>query len=362
MPCDNRVILAAAGSGKTTTIVNEAKEKRGKRVGLVTFTNNAEGEFRKKLYKEEGFVPDHVRSMTWFKFLLRHFIRPYQRTLLEGRIRGIHLSPGKSALYVPASDIRRYNTDKTNRIYNDKIADFACKIIDATDGAPIRRAEDIFDRIYIDEVQDMAGYDLNFIERLLDSKIHVTLVGDHRQATYKTNQASKNRKYGGVKIIDQFKAWEKAGRIDIDLHNHSHRCVQAICDFADRFFPEADATMSLNQNETGHDGVFLVRERDVETYKNTYSPQALRYSRKTKVDERLIYNFGEAKGMTFSRVIIYPPGTLKKFIKTGKFSDAGKDLAKLYVGITRARQSVAIVMPNSTTTCAFPEIVVHEPV
>ncbi|MEM1389628.1 MAG: hypothetical protein AAGG45_01000 [Pseudomonadota bacterium] len=120
--------------------------------------------------------------------------------------------------------------------------------------------------------------------------------------------------------------------------------------------------MSLNQNETGHDGVFLVRERDVETYKNTYSPQALRYSRKTKVDERLIYNFGEAKGMTFSRVIIYPPGTLKKFIKTGKFSDAGKDLAKLYVGITRARQSVAIVMPNSTTTCAFPEIVVHEPV
>ncbi len=58
-------------------------------------------------------------------------------------------------------------------------------------------------------------------------------------------------------------------------------------------------------------------------------------------------NFGAAKGMTFDRTLIYPHGPLKKFLATGKHADAGKELDKIYVAITRARQSVAFVVNDN---------------
>lgn len=355
MPLGNRIILASAGSGKTTTIVTEAVAAED-RAALVTYTNNAERELRAKCYDLAGHVPARVRPLTWFTFLLRHFVRPYQKSLLEERVKGLSFVSGRSANYVPATDIERFNTDSQGRIYSDKISRFACRLIAETDGAPVRRAEQIFDRIYIDEVQDLSGFDLDFIEHLMKSKIDVVLVGDHRQATYKTNQSARNRRYGGVKIIDKLEAWEHTGIASISIHNHSYRCVQPICDFADRFFPDAPATESRNPTRSGHDGVFLVRERDVITYVQRYEPLALRYDRKTDVEAELVYNFGESKGMTFQRTIIYPHGPLKKYLKTGRLADAGKALAKLYVGVTRAQQSVAIVVPNSLKTCPIPGV------
>ncbi len=206
----------------------------------------------------------------------------------------------------------------------------------------------IVDRIYVDEAQDLAGYDLELIERLLDSKIEVVLVGDHRQATFKTNQSAKNKQFGRQRIIDKFATWEADGRARIEIHNHSYRCVQEICDAADKLFPDVAGTISRNHARTGHDGMFLVRQRDVSAYAEEFSPQSLRYSRRTKNVPGLPYNFGEAKGMTFDRVLIFPHKPLETYCLTGKLEDAGKELPKTYVAMTRARQSVGIVMPNRT--------------
>jgi DNA helicase II / ATP-dependent DNA helicase PcrA len=58
-----------------------------------------------------------------------------------------------------------------------------------------------------------------------------------------------------------------------------------------------------------------------------------------------VYNFGEAKGLGFERVLILPPDRHAKFLSgdTTAFDDANTDDSrnKLYVGITRARYSVA---------------------
>ena len=56
----------------------------------------------------------------------------------------------------------------------------------------------------------MAGWDIEVIELLLKSKINVALVGDHRQATFRTNNAAKNGGYSGVQIIKKFREWDKA--------------------------------------------------------------------------------------------------------------------------------------------------------
>ena len=54
-------------------------------------------------------------------------------------------------------------------------------------------------------------------------------------------------------------------------------------------------------------------------------------------------NFGEAKGLTFDRVLIFPHGGGKKWLSTGKLTHIEKSAAKMYVGTTRARFSVAFV-------------------
>ena len=348
MPSANRIILASAGSGKTTTIVSEAALESGVRSVLVTYTNNSEAELRTRANGICGCVPPHLRTATWFGFLLQHLVRPYQRAAYPGRVRGLAFVNGMSARGTREADTKRHYFRKPGDMYIDKVSKFACKLIRETGGKPVDRLAQIVDRIYVDEAQDLAGYDLELIERLLDSDIEMVLVGDHRQATFKTNQSAKNRRYGRQRIIDKFAVWADGGRARIEIHNHSYRCVQEICDAADKLFPDVPGTISRNSTQTDHDGMFLVRQRDVGAYVERFSPQGLRCSRRTKNIPGIPYNFGEAKGMTFERVLIFPHKPLETYCLTGKLEDAGKELPKIYVAMTRARQSVGIVVPNGT--------------
>ena len=67
------------------------------------------------------------------------------------------------------------------------IRDQTCSVIDKTGGLPIGRIQGVFDRIIVDEAQDLAGWDLEVIEHLLKSAVEVALIGDYRQATFSTN-------------------------------------------------------------------------------------------------------------------------------------------------------------------------------
>lgn len=347
MPSNNKIIVASAGSGKTTMIVGDACAFSAKRTGMITYTNNGRNEIEAKIYSKYGCVPPHIFINKWFSLLLRHFVRPYQRCLYDTRVAGICFVSGQSSRYIRADNIKEHYFAGTNLIYSDKIAKFACEVIKRTNGAPIRRFEQICGRLFIDECQDLAGYDLDLIEMLMHSQIEIILVGDHRQATYATNNASRNKKFRGAKIIDKFKEWERAALCGIIYNNYSYRCTQEICDFADKFHPNEPNTVSRNINVTGHDGVFAVRRRDISGYFERFKPQTLRYDRRTKDVIGRPLNFGEAKGMTFERTVIYPHGPLKKFLSTGVLADAGRELDKIYVAVTRARQSVAFVVDDN---------------
>lgn len=349
----NRIILACAGSGKTTTIVRDACGDPVRSAALITYTINGSGELSRATYDHFHAIPPKVTIGTWYAFLLRHFVRPYQNHLYEPRVVRINFTRGQSARYAKATDIRNHYFSRDGVIYLDKVSKFACEVIKRTNGLPLRRLEQIFDRIYIDESQDLAGFDLELVELLLRSTTQVILVGDHRQATYATNDSRKNKKFARANIVDKFHEWEKGGLCQVEYETHSHRCVQAICDFADQFYPTFPKTKSRNEETTGHDGVFAIEASQVAAYFTRFAPQPLRYNRTHKGIPGSPINFGNAKGMTFDRTLIYPHGPLAKFLQSGDIADAGAEISKLYVAVTRARQSVGFVVPDGSPVKAM---------
>lgn len=343
MPSASRIVISAAGGGKTTRVVEQALASDQGITALVTYTRNNVREIQKKFYERSPVIPATVEILSWYSFLLRELARPYRSAMHGRRIDGIHWMEGKSVPYVPEGKIATHYFLDGGRIYSDKIAKFICACNARSGGAIMRRLKARFDHLIIDEVQDMAGYDLELLELILKSGILVTLVRDHRQATFATNNAAKNKGFAGPAIIKRFEQWRKAGLVSIDFERHTHRCNQSIADLGDGFFPQEPKTISLNEAVTGHDGVFLVASADVHKYVETFSPQVLRYSAKTKCEPHDPMNFGEAKGLTFDRVLIYPHGKATSWLASGDLSHVEKSATKMYVAATRARYSVAFV-------------------
>lgn len=353
----NRITIAAAGSGKTSGIVREAVETASTRSVLITYTNTNTAELREKTEEIVGYVPNNLTVNTWYSFLLRHFVRPYQLQLAGSPVREVQFVNGRSTQGISRDDIERFYFAKSGRMFLDKVSQFACVLIEKTEGKPLRRFEQIFDRIYIDEAQDLHGYDLDFVEHLLGTKVAVNLVGDTRQATYRTNNSGRNRKYGGARIIGKFEEWESSGMASIEYHAQSWRCIQSICDFADQFYPDFPPATSKNQDTTEHDGVFAVRESDVDEYMQVYRPQILRLRRGQECLPGKPLNYGEAKGRTFQRTLLFPHKGLLNVVKSGdpaKLSSSAETVAKVYVGITRARQSVGIMVPDKVVPKEIP--------
>lgn len=269
---------------------------------------------------------------------------------------------GRSVPFVKKAKTAQFFFHEGTRIYSDKVAHFAVDCNNASNGAVITRLEERFDHIYVDEVQDLAAYDLEVLELLLKSKIKVTLVGDHRQSTYATNQASLHKGFRGIRIINKFREWHDAKLLHLQFETQTHRCNQAIADLADSLFPDIQRTVSLNFATSGHDGLFTVPSNRVVDYVSQYNPQILRFSRATKCApyDHLARNFGECKGLTFDRVLIYPPGNALKWLQTGDIRHVTQNdipLAKLYVAITRARYSVAFVTDKP---CVVPALQAYE--
>jgi DNA helicase-2/ATP-dependent DNA helicase PcrA len=347
MPSKNRVLLSAAGSGKTSAIVQESLSAPDKRIAIVTYTRENFAELQNSFRKAAGRIPENVSIYTWYQFLLQELAWPYQNALHRKRISGLFFVSGKSTNRAPRSDVGAYYFTKDNQILSDRASDFVIRCNEATEGWVMQRLRDRFHRVYIDEVQDLAGYDLDVLEAVARTEqIDLLLYGDARQGTFSTNFNDRNRQYRGAAVANLFEQWERDGLCDIEHRNWSYRCNQAICTFADALYPHMPQTLSKNHDVTGHDGVFTVRPADVAKYVQSYSPTVLRYSVATDCHGHEAVNFGACKGRTYDRVLIFPNGKLTAYLRTGAGLDA---VAKYYVAVTRARYSLAFVHSGLVT-------------
>lgn len=351
---NNKLTIAAAGSGKTTFLVQEALKQNEGKILITTYTQANEAEIRKKIVEKNKFIPENVIVQTWFSFLLQHGVRPFQGILFEKKIKGLILMNEQSGIKYKKGNIPIYFSEEKEfeqhyftkglKIYSDKLSKFVFRCNEKSNGNVIDRISRIYSHIFIDEVQDLAGYDLELLKLFFNSSSTTQLVGDPRQGTYSTNSAPKNKQFKKANIINFFTDQiHNLAKDDTSLMTN-YRCNKAICDLSNKLFPNFQATTSGNNEITEHSGVFLIKEQDIENYLQKFEPIQLRDSKRTNVNENhRVMNFGEAKGLSFDRVLIYPTEPFIKWLKDNNAELAETSRSKLYVGITRARHSVAIV-------------------
>jgi DNA helicase-2/ATP-dependent DNA helicase PcrA len=340
-----RLRLAVAGGRKTQSIVDEClATAKGHRILVLTYTQANQEEVRRRLARLAP-LNAHVEVLGWFSFLMAHWVRPYLPLHFSGRrLRGLNFD-GDPGQY--ATGQSRF-LDIEGRVYRRHLAHLAMEVSGASAGAVLDRLSQLYDTIYIDEAQDLNGYDLEVLDALIDSPTNLTLVADVRQALLLTNPRDpKNKQYKGIKIKDWFDEREEAGRLDVTGENRTWRSNQTIADFADSIFDAAwgfPRTESLNHTETGHDGVFTVAATDAAAYVATFQPLCLRHSAAVAREVDLPFtNIGIAKGMDVERVLIWPTSGVLDFLKTSQTLDP-TPCCSLYVAVTRARASVAFVV------------------
>ncbi|MNH26195.1 hypothetical protein D3C79_862290 [compost metagenome] len=174
------------------------------------------------------------------------------------------------------------------------------------------------------------------------------MVGDVRQAVLSTNpRGQKNKQFGYAAALQWFRERETDGVLSINYAEVTYRCRIEIATFSDSIFDASwgfPDTTSENHEISEHDGVYLVHSKHVDAYVERFQPKCLRYSANSGKGYALDYiNFKGSKGATFERVLIVPTTKIEAFIKKNAGLES-TSAAAFYVAVTRAKQSLAIVI------------------
>lgn len=320
----NRLIIAAAGSGKTTFIIEDAVRSYKDNILITTYTEANEAEIKNKLFSKYKSIPPHISIQTWFSFLIQHGLKPYQGSynpiMFDHSISGLLLVNTRSGAkydsngniiiydghpqYWSEDYFQRHYFTSNWKIYSDKLSKLVHKIDEATGYLVSNRISRIYSKIYIDEVQDLAGYDLMVIKSLMKTPSAITLVGDPRQVTYLTHNENKFAKYsnGNIKqfLLKECKSLIKDG-IDETTLSVSHRNNSTICYYSSKLYSNFNASVACTcipcrTFQELHTGVFLVQPSDVNSYLSLYNPVQLRWSSSTKTDPNFKnFNFRRVK-------------------------------------------------------------------
>lgn len=343
-----KALIAGAGAGKTTYLINETLRvsANGDRVLLLSYTRANRDEIQRSF----GILPHGLTLSTWFSFLLSDGVRPFRHPAIPERVIGItnnekirpnrYASKNTHAHYCPTNGI----------VYSERLSELSIACDDASNGMVFDRIAHRFDLVLIDEGQDLCGYDYDVVQRIVSSGCDLSIVGDPRQQTYRTSMSRLHSKYHS--FFDYADAELSNVSIDKNTLRGSHRCCQAILDLANNLYPELPPTVSISTNTSEHEGVYLVQKSELQDYVETYKPLQLRYNKNNNcIDGSPIMNMGDSKGLTVDRTLIYPTNGMLSWLQSEASSPLSDiSSAKFYVALTRARFSAAIAVPDNFKT------------
>lgn len=355
MQYDNILVLACAGSGKTYGMCKDSmslSKESTKKVLMLSYTHKGIYSIKKEYAKQNnGVIDKNVVISTWFQFILKELIRPYQRSFL-GKISQIRSFDFSSMYGVDYSkkNTTSYFLTRNNDVKANRASEFALLLNNLSDGAVLKRLEDTYACIYIDELQDLVGKDIELLELLFLSSIKIYCVGDYKQATLKTHNPRSDRKKGGMHVFSYLETCRESHRINIVKNNTSKRFVSDIANFANLFYPGDQIVGSLEASEPAI-GVFQILQSDVHAYIEHLKPNILKYDVKTSTLGYPSLNFGVSKGMTLERVLIFPNKPLYSFLQDLRSRLKAPD--KYYVAVTRAKYSLAFVVEELKPNAYF---------
>lgn len=336
---DKRLMLAVAGSGKTSFIIGKLSLQ--KRSLIVTYTDaNYENLKRKILTKFDGHWPENITLFTYFQFLYRFCYKP----LLSEEIgaRGITFCRPER-LYAKIGSYDFYFSKKSF-FYSNRLSRFLEDYLEEIQN----RLTKYFDEFIIDEVQDIAGRDFNFLEKLFSTKINMLFVGDFNQHTYSTSyDGNVNKNLFKNSKIYESKFISNGFVCDRTLQK-SWRCSENVCSFI-REKLNIPIYSNRSKDELS-EVVFISAEDQIQEIFNDKNIVKLHFKNAALYgsDHR---NWGDTKGEDhYLDVCILLNKTTSAFLKDNN----PKDLAlitrnKLYVAITRAHRNVYFIDETQIT-------------
>lgn len=340
---DKVAIIAGAGTGKSTLLRKLALAESKRRVLYLTFTESNAYEFAECIRREFGTIPANVTIMTWYSFLLVHGVRPFPLKTIPERIDSCVLPGGRvrQRRGVHKGD-HDYYCPRRGEAYAARLSELMLTCDGQWGGEVFGRIKDAYPVILVDEAQDFAGADYDVIAKLMQSAEKALVVGDPRQATYRTNREALHRNFSS---IFEFIEAKKLCKVDRDGLSVSYRCPEEVIALANSLYVGRYPEVASARPRTDTHRVFKLKKSKVLEYAATKKCIALTWNGSTVVPDGLPrINMGEAKGMNIPNVIIYPTGDMKQWLQGDRVDWAQETLAKFYVAITRASETVAFVI------------------
>jgi DNA helicase-2/ATP-dependent DNA helicase PcrA len=364
------LFIACAGAGKTTKIVKAAIKltNNGSKVLIITYTRSNQNELVNKFAELGGLRKDLFVVKGWYSFILEDVMRPYQRCIFPNRITGINLNssnPHKNGKFYLAGRSEKvenkYNSkhffDSRNYAHTEFISKLACYIISESKVDIGKRVSSIYNRVYLDETQDFAGWDFTLLKKIIKTEeLELHAVGDFRQTIYHTSSNPKKPYTNDDKLAEYIKMGFTVNHL-----SDCWRSIDQICKFADTVHKGQNYTPTVSKvnppEEINHKGIFYLSKENIDAYVKLYKPMILRHgalSGKYLEQYENLQTFGASKGQTTKHVLILPTEPILKFLKglANPFekSSTATSQNKLYVAITRARFSVAFIVDDKHFT------------
>lgn len=328
---DKSIILAVAGSGKTTYIINRLEIT--KRYLIVTYTKNNVINIRDAIIEKFGFFPRNIKLLSYFSFLYSFCYKPILAD--KYKVNGIYWeSPPAYTMHLSRMNIRYY-ISSDNRIFHNRIALLCQKIINKIK----QRIEKYYDSIMIDEVQDFSGHDFNFLKDIISSNNEYLLVGDFFQHTFDTSNDGRvncNLYKDCNCYINHFSNI----RIDSTTLSNSYRCSPCICEFI-----RTKIGIEIYAS-TRKDGIVMLLEDDKEIKKIISNNNIVKLFYQSSIKYNCYsMNWGSSKGINkFNDVcVVLNKNTMNNYTKNTLFKLPSRTKNKLYVACTRSKRNLYLV-------------------
>lgn len=343
---DKKVIFAVAGSGKTTYLVDALSCE--KRTLIVTYTTGNYDNLCKKIAaKFNGDIPKNITILRYFPFLYSFCYKPFLADITKARgilfdQEIIHQEQGRKK-YAKMTHDAFYMTDKKYFYSNRLSFHIENNILDDVKN----RIEKYFDELFIDEIQDIAGRDFNFLENIMTVNVNMIFVGDFYQHTFDTSRdgnVNKNLFADKTKYETRFK--KRGILIDNTTLRNSWRCSENTC----RYIRD-NLGISISSNRADSDNTAIEYITDKSTIDSIYNDAKItkfHYSDSAKFGIHH-KNWGDSKGEDHHKdICVVLNKTTADKLSFGKLVELPNQTKnKLYVAITRAHGNVFLVDESS---------------
>ena len=331
---DKTLILAVAGAGKTTEIINNIK--KDDKTLIITYTENNYNILKNNIIKKFKGIPDNIKIYTYFTFLYRFCFLPLKKGF---KVKGLDFNSNPNK-YIKAKDINYYYNRVIKKMYHNRLAKICSDyFIDDI----IKRIEKYFNYIYIDEIQDFASHDFNLLLNLIKANCNILLVGDFYQHTFDTSRdgnVNSNLYNDYDNYINKIKNSDSNMKVDTVNFLKSKRCSKQVCEFITEYLK------IKIESYNNHDSIIreIDDENTIEKIANDDNIVKLFYQNSKKYDMKNKDNWGNSKGNTYiNTCVVLNKNSYEKYKKHKLNELPSSTKNKLYVALSRATNDVYII-------------------